>query len=150
MNHFHIDCLFDSDEDLEHFENDKNFICRKCIGNSLPFNQLIEQDFENAINDLTTNITQHNRETLENLVFNPFEIQHAMGNKRNDMLGNLNPDQNYFVNTKNGTMESNYYLTNDFSDIVNQKYIKENQFSILSLNIRSISHQTISHHPIPQ
>ena len=73
-----------------------------------------------------------------------------MGNKRNDMLGNLNPDQNYFVNTKNGTMESNYYLTNDFSDIVNQKYIKENQFSILSLNIRSISHQTFSHHPIPQ
>ena len=75
MNHFHNDCLFDSDEDLEHFENDKNFICRKCIGNSLPFNQLIEQDFQNAINDLTTNITQHNRETLENLVFNPFEIQ---------------------------------------------------------------------------
>ena len=111
MNHFHNDCLFDSDEDryLEHFENDKNFICRKCIGNSLPFNQLIEQDFQNAINDLTTNITQHNRETLENLVFNPFEIQHGMGNKRNDMLGNLNPDQNYFVNTKNGTMESNYY-----------------------------------------
>ena len=48
-------------------------------------------------------MTQHDRDTLESLVLNPFENQHATGNERNidsvsDMLGSLNPDHNYYTN----------------------------------------------------
>ena len=70
MKHFHNYCFYsDKSEDLKNLENDNNFICRKCIGNCLHFGELIEQDFQNAISDLTTNMTQPDRDTLENLVF---------------------------------------------------------------------------------
>ena len=56
------------------------------------------------------------------------------------MLGSLNPAHNYYTSIKHETtVESNYYLTADFIELIKQEHILENQFSILSLNIRSIT-----------
>jgi hypothetical protein len=38
---------------LECPNNDKNFICRKCEVDNLPFNRLNEKDFQNTITSLT-------------------------------------------------------------------------------------------------
>jgi hypothetical protein len=55
----------------------------------------------------------------------------------NEFTDRLNPDM-YYSNDNNNN-ESKYYLTNDFIDLIKtNNIVKENSFSVLSLNIRSL------------
>jgi hypothetical protein len=66
MSYFHPnDC---QTENLECPNNDKNFICRKCEVDNLPFNQLYETDFQNMITSLTADEIGHDNINLRNFI----------------------------------------------------------------------------------
>ena len=66
MSYFHPnDC---QTENLECPNNDKNFICRKCEVDNLPFNQLNETDFQNMITSLTADEIEHDNINLRNFI----------------------------------------------------------------------------------
>jgi outer membrane receptor for monomeric catechols len=66
MSYFHPnDC---QTENLECPNNDKNFICRKCEVDNLPFNQLNETDFQNTITSLTADEIEHDNINLRNFI----------------------------------------------------------------------------------
>ena len=105
----------------------------------LPFNRLNETDFQNTITSLTADKIEHDN---INLIFNPFDNKHAKGDNStcsNDGLEDLNPDYNFYTDVNNQSIEnSKYFLTQDFAELIDKKCVHENQFSVLSLNIRSI------------
>ena len=72
---------------------------------------------------------QRDSDRLSNLILNPFEINQ---NNRHDDL--FNPDTILF---NKEIIESKYYLSKDFSNLVGNNQMVKNQLSFFHLNIRS-------------
>ena len=71
--HIKSHCLDIDKNNLKNYKAGKNSICATCI-REIPFNHLNTQDFNDAVNNLATNLTEKDKDRLENLVFNPFKL----------------------------------------------------------------------------
>ena len=99
-------------------------MCQKCLANALPFQTLDDLDYEFTVNGNI--VSEEDMDKLRNLKFNPFDASNNIALSEN----NANIDNCSKINCE-------YYLPNDFKQLINQENLSNN-FSIIHLNIRSI------------
>ena len=135
----HLKCLPSVSKDDSIFKQrlTNPWFCIKCISEELPFNHVIDDlEFRDNINTFFCHMKVSLYQKIENMIFNPFEINDA----DNELpLDNLDPDLNYFNEVSNLTDVSNckYYFENLINTKFNCNSNETNQFNLLHHNIRS-------------
>ena len=120
-NHCHIGCIKDKEHNMT-----GNCICDQCIGKWLPFNCMIHNDeFINVIIDYQQIPSKFILEKLNELLFDPFEI--------NDYISNFNQYCQYLRNDITN-LNCKYYDVHKF--VTNGNVPKS--FSLMHIHIRSV------------
>ncbi len=103
------------------------------MSNALPFRSLSDAEFESFIKaSYTMQISQNDIDKLSQLKFNPFR------SNKNITLSDNNKELDTFFNTN--TIVCDYFLPNDFKTHL-EKFDSKTKFSMLHLNIKSISNK---------
>ena len=106
------------------------------LNDFLPFSQLNNNEFQTYIHQQSEiDLNDNEIERLKNLSFNPF-LQSSHGKTCLTLNPDLDPDQNYYNQITTHTEDCDYHDEDTFHCMT--KDSKDNEFSILHLNIRSI------------
>lgn len=89
MFHLQEKCLKLTAEDIA---SQTNFICFKCLVCNIPFNSLIEHNFQSALSNLNSNMTEKDEQRFNYLIYNPFDIDNTHQNKHLDQNKSLKND----------------------------------------------------------
>jgi exonuclease III len=104
------------------------------MSSELPFNSIVDDfEYKDNLNSFFCNINDIFFQSVENMVFNPFEINDSTNEYP---LDDLDPDRNYFNNaaTINNVSNCKYY----FEDLINTKFNTDiNSLNLFHHNIRS-------------
>ena len=136
----HLKCLpfVDKDDSIYTDRVQNSWYCTKCCECIFPFNHLDEDDaFIEALMDCGMNSTvSFNYLQCQEKIFVPFELNE-------DVSGTLfenDPDVQFYNNSCNSTLHScDYYNEDSFNQKLSSLKIDENSFSMIHINIRSIS-----------
>ena len=104
--------------------------CEKCLNESIPFHSLSEIEFEPIIGNSNINLSQKDLDRLEKMKFNPFRSLNDTTHKNDNFDNSVNLDD----------IKYNYYLPNEIKELLIKNQLKNN-FSLLHLNIRSMSNK---------
>lgn len=117
--------------------NDDKWICYLCASDVLPFNHYDDNiDFLNSVSELWNTIDINLPiQNLENICFNPFEINDESGALP---LFDIAADINFYNDFTNNTTNSNYFIEDTFMKQYRKHNLTSDQFSLMHLNIRSI------------
>ena len=130
----HIKCLpnINSSDSIYTNRHTNKWLCVECSGDIFPFNKISsEMQYKLAISEYCMNTLEH----LENLVFNPFELDNDNGvfqPYENDPDLQYYNDQTHMENISN----CKYYIEDTFKKKCNDLSLG-NSFSLIHLNIRS-------------
>ena len=107
-------------------------LCKPCRVYAFPFNQLENEDFYSCLNindnlDINTNINE-----LDNMIFNPFDLNLV----DNALLADIDPDLNFSWSNAESSFDCKCYTEDAFNDKI-AKDKNSNKFSLIHLNIRS-------------
>ena len=115
-----------------------NWHCIKCISPILPFNHFKNYyDFLNAISDDWFDVTNISFCDLQNKLLNPFDLNN---NSHSFPMYNNDPDLQYFNNVYSAVQNNcDYFVEDTFINKCAQLSTMNKMFSLLHINIRSIS-----------
>ena len=133
---FHIKCLcFINDNDMEYLSVNQ-WICTQCLSNNLPFIHIVdEHEYLECIKALGGGFKLQ-KAALEKLVFHPFQNYDL---DSNNPMADIDPDANFYnesaalLNMKT----CQYYLEDKFNKTIEQLSVKNDNMSLMHLNIRS-------------
>lgn len=136
----HLKCLpLVSASDSIYTEREtNNWICVQCLNNNLPFNHISDDAiFLESISEYWWNFKRVPYARLQEMVFNPFELNHDNPNLPNF---DSDPDLQYFNDMTyiDNTSNCSYYLEEEFVKKLRYSRTNSQSFSILHTNIRSI------------
>ena len=127
----HLRCLpIYNTEDNNYATNTNGHWSRTlCLETNFPFFSIEDSDFNQQVTSSRTNHI-HDFESLDNMLFHPFEINEI------DVPNDLDPDENYYNQINQNISECKYY---NFEQLNTETSTKpQNQFSNLCFNIRSL------------
>jgi hypothetical protein len=128
----HYKCLPTyNDQDIEYAKSPNgHWSCTYCLQNLFPFSNLEENDW--IINDCT-NENIHDIESLNEMIFNPFDLNEI------DEEDDLDPDNIFYGPImQQNVLGCKYYNTQTLNLETNSKPLNSVQLSMLTLNIRSL------------
>ena len=102
---------------------------------SLPFSQLSNTEFQDICKQSQIDMNNNELTKLKNLTFNPFSTN-SNGKTYLTLNSNLDPDQNYYNQIITHVESCDYHDEDTFKCLT--KDSKDDEFSLLHLNIRSI------------
>ena len=102
---------------------------------SLPFSQLSNTEFQDICMQSQIDMNNNELTKLKNLTFNPFSTN-SNGKTYLTLNSNLDPDQNYYNQFITHVESCDYHDEDTFKCLT--KDSKDDEFSLLHLNIRSI------------
>ena len=102
---------------------------------SLPFSQLSNTEFQDICKQSQIDMNNNELTKLKNLTFNPFSTN-SNGKTYLTLNSNLDPDQNYYNQFITHVESCDYHDEDTFKCLT--KDSKDDEFSLLHLNIRSI------------
>jgi len=112
--------------------NNNQWYCMSCMESALPFNHYDDDnDFVKACSE-----TIENRLSLKELILNPFDLNTE---NEDDPLQDIDPDLHYFHDSVNTSIRCNYYSEENFVKKCSDFKIKNDNFSLFHINIRSVS-----------
>ena len=132
----HLNCLpkITRDDAIYTQRHLNQFYCTLCLNGMLPFNNLDDEAFCEAISEIQLKQTPVSFQILQNqeLIFSPFDF-----NEKSDTpLHDIDPDIQFYSD-KYSLHSCDYYLEEMFNDKIFQNKVKDNNFSMLHANIRS-------------
>jgi hypothetical protein len=130
--HVHSACLplYMADDILYARSPNNHWSCTKCLKEMFPFYEIMDND---NISNCIKNILPYNLETLENMLFDPFEL-----NEDGGILDEIDPDNNFYNTHANSLVNSSKYLQPDLVRSATNKSKSPLNLSVFSLNIRSM------------
>ena len=112
-----------------------NYLCVKCVKNTLPFMSLEDNEFQTAIFELQQCSSYlWNLEILNNLAFHPFKNDTALKSKANFIDNFCDPNEYAFAKIDKMTHRCKYYVEDSFKSLTSNRPI---EFSLIHFNIRS-------------
>ena len=102
---------------------------------SLPFSQLSSNEFQDICKQSQIDMNDNELTKLKNLTFNPF-LTNSNGKTYLTLNSDLDPDQNYYNQIITHVESCDYHDEDTFKWLT--KDSKDDEFSLLHLNIRSI------------
>ena len=121
------------DSDIEYARNNVNhWSCPICLSELFPFYEIPN---DNEIINCIQNIAPYNLETLENMLFDPFEL-----NEDGGILDEIDPDNIFYNIHANSLISSCKYLQPDQVGPTTSKSKHPLNLSVMHLNIRSMPH----------
>ena len=128
----HSKCLpLYMEEDIQYARTPSNhWSCTKCLSEIFPFYNLTnDDDILSCIKD----IAPQNLEALENMLFDPFEL-----NEDGGILDEIDPDSNFYNIHANSLINTSKYLQPELVCSATNKTKLPMNLSVFSLNIRSM------------
>jgi hypothetical protein len=135
---YHLNCLPNiSVNDALYADQSSNWICMQCLNDAIPFNHFDENcDFLNCVLEMQTAEANLSFKSLDDRLFNPFEIN---DDEKILPLVDLDPDLNYFNNIDGCSMNCNYHTISSFNKNFQNTTLNSDTFSLFHQNIRSLS-----------
>ena len=132
----HLNCISINDFEISSLISNSDWLCTKCISDTLPFVNILEDtDYYEALS-----LKDHfevNWDRLSDRLFNPFTLSNDMAN---DPLDDIDPDQNFYSDMAAYSHSlCKYYSERTFNELVQAQSLHlENIFSLFHVNTRSI------------
>lgn len=130
---FHKRCILLSKDVIT---DTQNWFCPDCVSQNLPLTHITNDTefLETIVNIMTDNHFEIDK--LDNLVFNPFELNEDDFQPMYD----IDPDVNFYASEISKLNECKYYHEDTFNEkIASFRHGNSNLFSIIHMNIRSMN-----------
>ena len=113
------------------------YYCFECLGNTLPFSHLSDNDFHLALFEHSHNYSPNwSIDRLNSLKFNPFDGSDEPSPSKACFNDNFcNPDDRIFRGVQEMIDKCGYYVENNFTSLFNERDV---EFLLIHFNIRSI------------
>jgi hypothetical protein len=130
----HSKCLLlYMDSDIQYAKTNANhWSCPTCLSDLFPFFDITNND---EIINCLQNIAPYNLEVLENMLFDPFEL-----NEDGGILDEIDPDNNFYNIHANSLVNTCKYLQPEQLRSITNKFKYPLNLSAMHLNICSMSH----------